>query len=278
MKKFLALALALIMTAALFAGCGASNVKYVECEDYLGDEQYGIGFRNEDVALGLKVCEILEEMIEDGTAAKISEEWFGKDVLLKNMDYVEEAEAKADDDSLQKILDAGKMVVGGDVYYPPMAFLDGENIVGFDVDLAREVCKRMGVELEYIGIDWDSKEMELSSGNIDCIWNGMSMTEERIDAMYFAKPYIANQMIVIVADNSGITKVADLDGKIVGMQKGSSAVEAFYGNPISEKAKEAVEYADNQAAYLDLKAGRIDALVVDSVAGRYMLATDADNK
>lgn len=274
MKKVLSLVLALLMVAAMCAGCGSKDVTYVECEDYFTDEQYGIGFRNEDVALGLKISEILDEMIEDGTAAEISNTWFGKDVLLKDVDYIEETTPAADDDSLQKVLDAGKLVVGGDVYYPPMAFLDGEDIIGFDVDLATEVCKRLGVELEYIGIDWDAKEMELDSGNIDCIWNGMTITEERIDSMYFAKPYIANAQIVIVADNSGITKIADLAGKTVGMQKGSSAVEAFADNPISAEAKEAVEYADNQSAYMDLKAGRIDALVIDSVAGRYMLATD----
>lgn len=276
MKKTLCLILSVLMLLGMFAGCGKKSGSYVELEEYFTDEQYGIGFRNEDVALGLKVMEILEEMMEDGTAAEISEKWFGKDVLLKDMDFIEESEAKADDDSLQKVLDAGKLVVGGDVYYPPMAFLDGENVIGFDVDLAAEVCERLGVELVYQAIDWDAKEMELNGGNIDCIWNGMTITEERIDSMYFAKAYIANAQIIIVEEGAGIEKIADLEGKIVGMQKGSSAVEAFQSNPISEKTKEAVEYADNQAAYLDLKAGRIDALVIDSVAGRYMLSTEAE--
>ncbi len=276
MKKVICLVLSLMLLICAFAGCGSKKGSYVELEEYFTDEQYGIGFRNEDVALGLKVMEILEEMMEDGTAAEISEKWFGKDVLLKDMDFIEESEAKADDQSLQKVLDAGKLVVGGDVYYPPMAFLDGEEVIGFDVDLAAEVCERLGVELVYQAIDWDAKEMELNGGSIDCIWNGMTITEERIESMYFTKAYIANAQIVIVEEGAGIEKIADLEGKKVGMQKGSSAVEAFQANEISSKVAEAIEYADNQAAYLDLKAGRIDALVIDSVAGRYMLSTDAE--
>ena len=150
---------------------------------------------------------------------------------------------------------------------------EDNNIVGFDIDLATEVCKRLGVELVLQPIDWDSKELELNSGNIDCIWNGMSITDERIANMFIPMAYIANSQIIIVGDGSGIATKADLAGKVIGLQAGSSALDALQADTATyESAKEVVEYADNVAAYMDLKAGRIDALVVDSVVGYYIIA------
>ena len=183
--------------------------------------------------------------------------------------------APGGDQSLEKIKAAGKFIVGLDDSYPPMGYRDEKNeIVGFDIDLAREVASRLGVEVEFQPIDWDSKELELNSGKIDCIWNGMTITDERMENMFFAKPYIANQQIIIVPAASGITSVAQLEGKVIGLQKGSSSLEALTANPISEKVKEIVEYPDNVAAYMDLQAGRIDVFVVDSVVGRYIISQD----
>ena len=157
-----------------------------------------------------------------------------------------------------------------------MGFRDEKNeIVGFDIDLAKEVAKRMGVEVEFQPIDWDSKELELNSGKIDCIWNGMTITDERIANMFFAKPYIANEQIIIVPSSSGITAKAQLEGKVIGLQKGSSSLDALTADPVSEKVKEIVEYPDNVSAYMDLQAGRIDVFVVDSVVGRYVISQNA---
>ena len=246
---------------------------YVELTEDLGAERYGVGFRNADIAFGLEVQKYLDEMIADGTAAKISEKWFGTDALFKDQAFLEESEAVADDKSLETVKSKGKFIVGLDDSYPPMGFRDDKNeIVGFDIDLAKEVAKRMGVEVEFQPIDWDSKEMELNAGKIDCIWNGMTITDERIASMFFTKPYIANQQIIIVAASSGITAKAQLEGKIVGLQKGSSSLEALTGDPVGEKVKEIVEYPDNVSAYMDLQAGRIDVFVVDSVVGRYVIA------
>ena len=165
--------------------------------------------------------------------------------------------------------------VGFDAEYPPYGYMgdDGE-YTGFDLELAQAVCDLQGWELVKTPIDWDSKELELNSGKIDCIWNGMTITDERMENMFFAKPYIANQQIIIVPAASGITSVAQLEGKVIGLQKGSSSLEALTANPISEKVKEIVEYPDNVAAYMDLQAGRIDVFVVDSVVGRYIISQD----
>ncbi|NLD87510.1 MAG: transporter substrate-binding domain-containing protein, partial [Clostridiales bacterium] len=237
--------------------------------------KYGVGFRNGDIALGLEIQAKLDEMIADGTAAEISNKWFGADVLLKNEDFIEESEAPAGDNSLQAILDKGNLVLGLDDSFPPMGFRDdSNNIVGFDIDLATEVCKRIGVKLVLQPIDWDAKEMELSTGNIDCIWNGMTINDERVANMYFTKAYIANEQIVIVPTKSQIKKIDGLKGKIVGLQKGSSSLEALSKHDVFDEVKSITEFADNVTAFLDLKANRVDAFVVDSVAGRYIMANN----
>ena len=180
------------------------------------------------------------------------------------------------DSSWDDIVAKGSFTLGLDDAYPPMGFRDEKNeIVGFDIDLAKEVAKRMGVEVEFQPIDWDSKELELNSGKIDCIWNGMTITDERIANMFFAKPYIANEQIIIVPSSSGITAKAQLEGKVIGLQKGSSSLDALTADPVSAKVKEIVEYPDNVSAYMDLQAGRIDVFVVDSVVGRYVISQNA---
>lgn len=279
MKKVFA-TISLILTAvlclALFAGCSdTSSDTYIVLEENFGAEEYAIGFRKTDNAFILKVQEIIDEMIADGTAGEISKKWFGSDVMLRDVDFPAAIE-DIGDDSLQKILDKGVMVLGLDETFPPMGYRnESGEIVGFDIDLATEVAKRLGVELELQPIDWNAKEMELNNGNIDMIWNGMSLTPERVESMNMSKPYIANRQIIIVNSASGITCKADLAGKKVAAQAGSSAIDAI--NADAETAAtfgDLVEFDNNNAAYLDLKAGRVDALVVDEVVGRYMIGQD----
>ena len=277
--KTLGLLMAVLMLGTLLTGCGKKQeaTGYVVLEEDLGAEQYGIGFRNTDVALGLEVQKQLDAMIEDGTAAEISQKWFGEDILLKDEAYLEESTAAADDDSLQKVKDKGTLILGLDDSFPPMGFRDeNDQVVGFDIDLATEVAKRMGVELVIQPIDWDSKELELETGRVDCLWNGLSITDERVAAMYFEKPYIANKQIVIVPEGSEIKTAADLKEKRVGLQKGSSALDALNANPVSKELSELVELADNVTVFSELKAGRIDAFVVDEVVGRYLISKDAE--
>src|SRR5690606_36619060 len=120
------------------------------------------------------------------------------------------------DNSLEKIMSKGVFVMGRDDTFPPMGFRNEKNeIVGFDVDLAKEVTKRIGVELKLQPIDWNAKEQELNTGNIDCIWNGFTITEERKQAMTFTPPYIHNAQVVVVRDDSPYTTLASLCGKKV---------------------------------------------------------------
>ena len=276
MKKLLAFTLALFMLAIVLAGCSSApkaNTSYRVMDESLDAEEYGIGFRNEDIALGVAVQQTLDEMIADGTAAEISKKWFGEDLLYKSDNYIEDATVKADDDSLKKIQARGTFILGLDDSFPPMGFRDdSNNIVGLDIDLAAEVCKRLGLELVLQPIDWDSKELELSTGKIDCIWNGMTITDERVETMFIPKPYIANRQVVIVGNTYSGDGLASLKGKTVGLQKGSSSLEALEKNKaVHDSVKSITEYDNNVNAFLDLKAGRIQALVVDEVAGRYIM-------
>lgn len=289
MKKMILMTLAMTVAVVSASACaksatgvhpsvsqGANSTaeqRYVALSEDLGAEEYGIGFRKADIALGLEIQRLLEEMTADGTAVEISNKWFGTDVLLRDKPFLKESEAPAGDASLEKIKAKGELIVGLDDSYPPMGFRDDQNnIVGFDIDLATEAAKRMGVAVKFQPIDWDAKEMELESGKIDCIWNGMTITDERIERMFFSKAYIANQQIIVVSDSSGITQKSQLEGKIVGLQKGSSSLEALTADPVNDKVKEIVQYPDNVSAFLDLKAGRIDVFVVDSVVGRYIIS------
>ena len=134
------------------------------------------------------------------------------------------AKKSAEDNSLEELKSRGEFVLGLDDSFPPLGFRNEANeIVGYDIDLAGEVAKRLGVKLRCQPIDWTAKEQELATGNIDCIWNGFTMTAERLEAMSFTEPYLDNAQVVIVRGDSGIKTLADLAGKTIGLQAGSSA-------------------------------------------------------
>lgn len=176
----------------------------------------------------------------------------------------------AADKSFDKVKDKGVLVVGLDATFAPMGFR-GENgeIVGFDIDLAKEVAKRWGVEVEFKPCEWDGIIFDLNSGNIDMVWNGMTMTEERIKQVTFSEPYFTDGQLIFSRKGEEVKKVAELEGKVVGLQLGSSADYAVQKSDIFSKIKEVKKYATNVEALMDLEAGRTDAVVVDTVAGKY---------
>ncbi len=168
---------------------------------------------------------------------------------------------------------ASKIVVGLDDNFPPMGFRDAKgNLVGFDIDLAREAAKRLGAEVEFKPIDWNAKEAELGGKRVDVLWNGLTITDPRKEKIAFTTPYLENRQIVIVAANSPVKAKADLAGKVVGVQEGSSAVEAIDKDAAGKTLKELKKFGDNVTALMDLSTGRLDALVVDEVVGRYYTA------
>lgn len=178
------------------------------------------------------------------------------------------------DNSLEYIMEKGTFVLGLDDSFPPMGYRDenGE-IAGFDIDLAKEVCARLGVELVFQPIDWDAKILDLNSMDIDVIWNGLTITDERKEKINFSKPYIANRQIIIVKADSGIDMKADLADKAIGFQLGSSAEDAFYSDEATAASvADVFKYQDNIQAMMDLEAGKIDVVVVDEILGRYNIS------
>ena len=173
-----------------------------------------------------------------------------------------------------------KIVVGLDDSFPPMGFKDEKNeIVGFDIDLANEVAKRLGREVEFKAIDWNSKEAELKSGRVDILWNGLDITDKRKENMLFSEPYMDNRQIVFVAKDGkvAVASEADLAGKTIGTQSGGTTEEYFENKPeLKSSMKEVKYYPDYINAFMDLENGRLDAVVGDEIIGRYYISKHPD--
>lgn len=175
--------------------------------------------------------------------------------------------------------------VGFDAEFPPYGYQDenGE-YVGFDLDLAAEVCARNGWELVKKPINWDSKDMELETELIDCIWNGFTING-REDKYTWSTPYVDNSQVVVVGKDSGIASYADLAGKIVAVQADSSALAALTENEdgsndeniaLAESFEKLVEVPDYNTAFMNLEAGAVDAIAMDIGVAQYQLEQRGD--
>ncbi|MCC8083715.1 MAG: amino acid ABC transporter substrate-binding protein [Clostridium sp.] len=236
MKKRLAgIALATVIALSL-AGCGGSNGGATTAADTTAADTMAA-----------------DTSAEDTTAADTS------------------AEA-ASTEAAQAESAGGTLVVGFDQDFPPMGFLgdDGE-FTGFDLELAQEVAKRLGLEYKPQPIAWDSKDMELESGNIDCIWNGFTMTG-REDNYTWTEAYMANTQVFVVGKDSGIASQADLAGKVVECQVDSSAEAALKEVPdLTATFKELLTTADYNTAFMDLEQGAVDAIAMDVIVAGYQI-------
>ena len=175
--------------------------------------------------------------------------------------------------------DEKKFVVGFDANFPPYGYMDDKGeYVGFDLDLAEEVCERNGWRLVKQPINWDSKDFELESGNIDCIWNGFTMSEDRLDDYAWSEPYVDNSQVVVVAKDSGITNLADLTGKVVDVQAASSALEALNGDAkdLADTFAKLEEVPDYNQAFMNLEAGAVDAVAMDIGVAKYQIEQRGD--
>ncbi len=170
------------------------------------------------------------------------------------------------------IKDKGTLVVGLDDTFAPMGFRDeNDEIVGFDIDLAKAVGDKLGIKVEFKPIDWDAKDGELKSKKIDCVWNGMSWTKDRDKSMSLSYKYMNNKIIVMSADNNiNIKDSSELSNYKISTQADSSALDGLKADKNYDKFKDNIkEYKDYAAAYLDMKAGRVDVMVIDKVMGEY---------
>lgn len=183
-----------------------------------------------------------------------------------------------EDLSWQNIQDKGEFVIGLDDNFPPMGFRDEKGeITGVDIDLANEAAKRMGVKAVFKPVEWDGVLLSLKNGDIDMIWNGLTITEERKKEIAFTDVYLEDRQIVVVLKDSAINTKKDLAGKVVGLQLGSSSETALNSDAeIAKSIKEVRKFGSNAEALMDLETGRIEAVVVDEVAGRYYIAKRPD--
>ncbi|MBU8880634.1 amino acid ABC transporter substrate-binding protein [Bacillus sp. FJAT-29790] len=167
------------------------------------------------------------------------------------------------------------LVIGVDDKFAPMGFRDENNeLVGFDIEYAKAAVEKMGKTAKFQPIDWKTKETELKSGRIDLIWNGYTITDKRKEMVLFTKPYLKNAQVIATLAKSDISKLDDLEGKVVGLQSLSSAADALNENPVNSKIKSVTEFADNVLALTDLKTGRLDAVVIDEVVINYYMSKE----
>lgn len=287
MKKIsLIMALVLMLTSVMcLAGCGNSETGTDVSDRTLaatsvsfGDDFYAIGCRKEDSAVSDKINEALKTLIDNGKAAEISNKWFGKNIVILE-DYETKLNTTAPNaEAWNYIKNKGEIVVGLDDTFAPMGFRDeNNNLVGFDIDLANAVGEILGVKVKFQPIDWNSKELELSSKNIDCIWNGMSATEDRQTNMSLTKKYLNNEIIVVAASDVTINSKADLKNFNIATQEGSAALETLEKDAEYKNFQDKITtYPDYDAAILDLQAGRIDCIVIDKVLAEYKISKMSD--
>lgn len=188
-------------------------------------------------------------------------------------------ETKTEDtaDATESSDDKTTFTVGFDAEYPPYGYMDDNGeYTGFDLELAAAVCELEGWELVKKPINWDSKDMELNSGAIDCIWNGFTMNG-REDDYTFSTPYVDNSQVIVVAEDSGIQALTDLAGKTVGVQAASAALDVLQSE--EEGGQKALadtfgalnEFADYNTAFTELQAGALDALAIDIGVANYQI-------
>ena len=290
MKKILSLTLAAILCLSLLAGCGSTSeapaeseeaeasdsgeVTYGFLDETLGVESYAIGFRVGDQELADTVSGAVQALVLNGTYDKIGENY---------PDIADYLCLKPDDIDADNLPEEGSgdssftFKHGFDLDYPPYSYLqDDGSVGGFDVELCQAVCEYLGWGYEPVPFNWDAKDMELNAGSCDCIWSGFTK-EGREDDYTWGITYSNNTQGILVASDSGITSLADLEGKVVGVQTATSAADMLEDS----QADLAATFADLKVyetytiAYNDLKAGAIDAIAIDMTAGAFLIANDA---
>ncbi len=247
MKKKIISCLLAAMTAAALAGCGSGNTSS------------GSSTASSAGA----------ESASSGSSAESS----SSSASAESASSADSSSAEAGD--VPEGLEDGVLTVGFDAEYPPYGYMgeDGE-YTGFDLELAQAVCDLEGWELEKKPIAWDSKDMELESGSIDCIWNGFTMTG-RESEYTFSVPYVDNSQVIVVSESSGIETFEDLAGKTVGVQAASAALEVLQDEEgqkaLADTFASLNEFADYNTAFTELQAGALDALAIDIGVAKYQL-------
>ena len=176
---------------------------------------------------------------------------------------------------LDYIKEKGKMVIGYTVYEPMNYTDESGTFTGFDTELATAVCEKLGVEPDFVEINWDTKETELAAKSIDCIWNGLTLTDDREENMACTKPYVKNAQVVVVKEGTDYTSTADLIGKTVVAEAGSAGEAAIQGDENLAKA-DYVSKSVQTDCLMEVAAGTADAAVLDLTLANAMIGEGTD--
>ena len=250
----------------------ARGSKFTVLDEHVSSEVYGVGFRLGNTGLRDEVQETMYDMVRDGSFMQIAKDWGLDDCVC--LTAPETAPVSGERKTF---------TVGFDAEFPPYGYQDDSGeYVGFDLSLAEEVCRRRGWELVKQPIDWDSKDMELESGQIDCIWNGFTING-REDKYTWSVPYVDNSQVVVVSKNSEISMLSDLAGRVVAVQADSSALAAFTGEDaeeanrtLAESFADLQEVGDYNSAFMNLESGAVDAICMDIGVARYEMEARGD--
>lgn len=225
----------------------------------------------------MRINKLIRKIVMVGVIATIGTSLIGCGGTTTNDNKKEEVTQQE-----KSTFDKEELVIGLDDTFVPMGFKDesGE-LVGFDVELAKAVGEKLGKKFKFQAIDWSMKETELNNGNIDLIWNGYSINDERKEKVEFSNPYLNNRQVIITLSNSNINSKKDLEGKKVGAQDQSSSVDAVRADSDIESkfdGGQLVTFETNNDALMDLEAGRLDAIVADEILARYYMKERGEDK
>ena len=251
----------------------AADAPFIFLDEELGVESYAIGFRMDDQELADTVSGAVKAMVKDGTYEKIGEKYPDiKDYLCLKAEDIDPAEIPEKGSG-----DPGFTFKHGfDLDYPPYSYRQDDGTVGgFDVELAQAVCEYMGWGYEPVPFNWDAKDMELNAGSCDCIWSGFTK-EGREDKYAWGITYSNNTQGILVPADSEIKTLADLSGKIVGVQTATSAADMLEDSrkDLADTFGELRVYETYTVAFNDLKAGAIDAIAIDMTAGTFLVSNE----
>lgn len=270
MKKFLAIAMAVLMLTGMllsFASCGSKGaydgLVVLDTGDLFESEQYGIACRK-GTTTASEIDTILAELFADGTAARLAEKY-----AVSVVDTFEpRVSATATDASDMAAIKAkGKMVIGI-TDYKPMDYKDENGKwIGFDAEMAEAVCAKLGITAEFKEIDWDNKLIDLAAGNIDCIWNGMTITDAIMNAAEVSGVYMDNTQVLVIKEGAytSVDQIKTLQIAVEGGSAGASQATAQFPDATIK------EVSAQTDALLEVKAGTSQACVIDLVMAKSLL-------
>ena len=229
------------------------------------------------IALLLAVLMIVS-LVACGTKEAPVEEAPVEEAPVEETPVEEEVPVEETDSDLAYVTENGKMLVGITIYEPMNYYDEAGELTGFDTEFAQAVCEKMGLAAEFVEINWDTKEVELAAKSIDCIWNGMTITEDRLANMSISDPYVKNAQVIVVKADSEVAATADLVGKTVVAEMGSAGEAQVTGEDAEENLAQAdyVGVAKQTDCLMEVKAGTADAAVLDWTLAKSMVVEGTD--